>query len=176
MTAPPPSPATPRRTHPWAWVVCVLLAGLLLIAAWSKWHPPYPLDLPQVRTIFDDAFPAGTLRRDAFVAVELATALWLVVGWRRRAALLWTALLMVAFSAVIGYELTRPDPRRCGCLPIDATTMEPIDVRSSLWQSLARNLFALLASGWAWLLLRPDGPVGPGEGGIPDDAAARTGR
>lgn len=138
-----------------AWTVCLLVAALLFVAAWTKWWPPYSLAIPQLRTIFDDSFPPGTLRRDVFIAVEFVTSLWLLVGWRRRAALLWTALLFLGFTVVLGYELTKPDPRTCGCLPVSPQTGQAINPRAMLWQSLARNLVALLAIGWAWLLLRP---------------------
>lgn len=170
-TEPLPFASLPRWNRWLAWLLRALLAAMLFVAAWSKWHPPYPLDVPQSRTIFDDTFPPGTARRAAFIVVELATAAWLVVGWRPRAALLWTAMLLIVFSGVIGYELTRPDPRSCGCLPLDPNTLQPIDVRATLWQSLGRNAVALLTIAWSFFLLRAGAATASGRPTPPPAAA-----
>jgi uncharacterized membrane protein YphA (DoxX/SURF4 family) len=168
MTADATTPMHGSRAAAWrddlAWLIRLALAALLFYAAWSKAAPPPAIvwEIPQARTIFDDNFPPGTFRRAAFLAMEFLTATWLLLGWRPKWSLLWTGTLLTIFTIVIGYELTRPDPRACGCLPVDPNTNRAIDPHAQLRASFTRNLFALclVSVGVGLLTYRPREPGG----------------
>ncbi|HMO25776.1 MAG TPA: DoxX family protein, partial [Tepidisphaeraceae bacterium] len=138
--APPPLPAWRRWT---AYAIHLLIGALFMYAAWTKFQPPYPLDIPQLRTIFDDTFPPGSLRRDIIIAFEFTLGLWLITGWFPRMAQSVAAVVLLGFSGVMIHELTQPDPRACGCLPVDPNTLQALDPHAMLRSSLTRNAIAL---------------------------------
>lgn len=136
----PSLPAWRRWT---AYAIHLLIGGLFMYAAWGKFQPPYPLDIAQLRTIFDDALPPGSLLRDVVIAAEFTLGLWLITGWFPRLAQSVAAVVLLAFSGVIIHELTQPDPRACGCLPVDPNTLQALDPHAMLRASLTRNAIGL---------------------------------
>jgi len=147
-----------RRSAPW------LIASALAFAGLAKLNDPTPasdflVDLVSVRSV-------GLVR--VIAAVEVALALWLIVGVGRRAALLAAAAAFTGFAVVHGWASGAGVATACGC----AGAGTPLDsVPAEGWIGINAGL-ALLA---ALAVARPrdrattpgargGGADGPGEG------------
>jgi hypothetical protein len=95
-------------------------------------------------------------------ASEIVLGLWLLSGLRLRAAATSALVVLVLFSALIGWELLKDDPVPCGCgatlagpppaLPTQISQVWPppprdvAPIRRDLALGLARNLALLIAT------------------------------
>jgi uncharacterized membrane protein YphA (DoxX/SURF4 family) len=133
----------------------VVLAGVLLAAAWGKARAgvnqtPFP------ETIYDRVVQGHAWVHWALLGVEVLLGLWLLLGWRRRAALVVTLVVLLGMSGLLVREIVSPDPMGCGCgLQPVMPGRGPEVVRRELLLSLARN--ALLMVGAVYLLLAERG-------------------
>jgi len=103
-------------------------------------------------TVFDEMIPSRTPAYFAVIGVEVALAAWLISGIRLRQGAL-TALLFLSFlSGVVAMEVTRSNPKPCGCFGESTTVQSSRAIRWSLVGSMCRN--AALMGATAYLLLK----------------------
>lgn len=105
---------------------------------------------PEGETMFSELPP---LARMALVAIELGLAGMLVSQHFPRLSALGTTLLLCAFMAAVLWELSKADPRPCGCFgtPLSARSAEA--TRHLLWKTVTMD--AMLLAGSLTLLFMP---------------------
>jgi hypothetical protein len=125
----------------------LLLAGVLLLAAWGKFSEG--IEAPPWRTIYDRMVASIAWRHYAILAIEALMALWLLAGVKVRWAAAATTVILTGFSAILIAELWRTNPSACGC---GLRQIYPGgDPRTELWIDLVRNAILLLGCGWLWI-------------------------
>lgn len=96
------------------------LGGVFLVAAWSKVLDPRPL----VTIIWGYRLvPAGPANLIAIFMpfMELAVALCLITGYKRRGAALWATVMLSGFMIALGINAVRGIDVACGCFSQSAT-------------------------------------------------------
>jgi hypothetical protein len=84
--------------------------------------------------------------RTALVAIELSLAGLLVSRHFPRFSAAATALLLCTFLAAILFELTRANPRPCGCFGAPVSVRSAEGVRQMLWTTLVFDSLLLIAA------------------------------
>lgn len=122
----------------------LVLAGVLLLAAWSKLRQG--VETPPWFTIYDRMVAGLAWRHYAVIGVEAAMAVWLLAGVKVRWAATGVAILLAGFSSLLIAELWRTNPSTCGC---GLRQIVPGgDPRTELWADLIRNGLLLIGCGW----------------------------
>ena len=117
----------------------VVLGGVFLYAAGSKLIDPRPL----VTIIWGyRILPAGPINLLAIYMpwVELLVGIGLLTGFKRRAAALWGAGLLVMFITALGINAVRGVNVACGCFSASAEDV------SNAWLLVLRDLPMLAAA------------------------------
>lgn len=138
----------------------LLIGSVLLLAAWGKWWEGMHYGPPQ--TIYDRFVAMAPWRHYAMLALEAIVALWLISGWRTRAAAWVTGGMLGAFTLLLAAEIWRRTPALCGCGI--AEIYPEGDPRVALAMGIVRN--AILIFGCVWLILMP--PHAESRAGPPD--------
>ena len=105
-----------RWLHP---LLGLALGGVFLYAGWGKILDPRPL----VTIIWGyRILPAGPINLMAIYMpwLELLVGVCLALGFRRRAAALWAAALLVMFEVALGINALRGVDVACGCFSASA--------------------------------------------------------
>jgi hypothetical protein len=126
------------------------LAALLLWAAVSK---IVERQTPRASTtIFDEITRQSKVIRYSVVGMEVCVAAWLIAGRLLPIASLMLLVMLTAFTGLIAAELSKGDPRACGCFGANRAAQDPAAIRRGLVVSLVRNGFLLTATGWLFFV------------------------
>jgi len=130
----------------WAWRL--LIGGVLLWAAYSKWQEGISYFPPE--SIYDRIVAMTPWRHYAVLATESLMGLWVLSGIRPRWGALGSGVLLIAFSVMLAVEIFRESPALCGCGI--SKVYAGGDPRIDLAMGIARNLLLLAGCGWLWLM------------------------
>jgi len=157
-----------RLLHPWLTVrAAFLLGAVFVVAALPKIADP-PAFAKAIHAY--RLFPAALVHPAALALpwLELLTGAALCLGWRLRAAALWTGTLLLAFVAALSINLARHHPVDCGCFDPHATTRSEAERLGDMRWTILRDLGLLLLVGQVLLASgrREDGPHDPSHMGM----------
>lgn len=124
-------------------LIRVLVAGVLLWAAWKKFAIP-----PGQLTMYDAWVAAYPLLRFALPTTEAVLAVWLATGWHVRVPATIALVMLLTFSMLVAAETTKPIPSPCGCLETPGTIETPDITRHGLLTGLARNVAMIAGLGY----------------------------
>ena len=124
----------------------LLIGGVFLAAAAAKYQEGIRYGPPQ--TLYDRVVHFSPVRHYAILGAETIVGVWLISGWGRRWASGMAGFLLLAFTAVMIWELRRTDPDPCGC-GISAVFSDGGDPRVALKAAIVRNV--ILLAGCAWI-------------------------
>lgn len=130
----------------WAWRL--LIGGVLLLAAYSKWQEGISYFPPE--SIYDRIVAMRPWRHHAILATESLMGLWVLSGIRPRWSAAGVSVLLLGFSAMLAVEIFRESPELCGCGI--SKVFAGGDPRIDLAMGIARNLLLLAGCGWLWLM------------------------
>ena len=151
------------------WVVSIGLGAVFIYASLDK--IAHPLDFARIVYRYRLAGPSATLGvvpANAFAVIlpwlEAVIGVLLVIGlWRREAAAI-TAALLVMFLVAVGYVMWQGiDVEHCGCFTVGG------EGRSAGWTLIASDLGLLVAA--LYVLLVPPRPVASASAAEPLPAA-----
>lgn len=131
-----------------SWLWRLLIAGVFLLAACSKWQSGINFIPPW--SVYDRVVAASPLRHNAIIGFEALVAIWLLSSWRTRYAAVVASLVLTAFIVILAMELWRQSPADCGCGITEVFAGE--DPRVGLRIGIVRNALLLLGCGWLFLL------------------------
>ena len=130
------------------WVWRLLIAGVLLIAAYSKWAQGR--NYLEAESIYDRIVAFSPWRHYAILAVEALIGLWVLSSIKVRWSSIAGGILFAGFTAVVTAEMFRANPTDCGC---GITQIFPDgDPRVDLAFAIGRNVLLLIGCAWLWLM------------------------
>ena len=153
--------------HPWLTVRAACLLGAVFgVAALPKLADP-PAFAKAMHAY--GLFPAWSIHPAALVLpwLELLAGAALCLGFRVRAAALWTATLLLAFVAALSLNLARRHPVDCGCFDPHLSTRSADERLADMRWTILRDLGLLLLAAQVLAASRE---------GRPDPAADGLGR
>ncbi len=86
------------------------------------------------------------------ITTELLLAIWLLSGKLKRTALLVALILFAAFTSVLCYEITKDDPRPCGCSK-EERIENAQQVKKQLAMQITLDAAVIAAAGYGIFLL-----------------------
>ena len=140
------------------WVVSIGLGAVFLYASLDK--IAHPLDFARIVYRYRLAGPTaalGVVPANAFAVIlpwlEAVIGVLLITGWWRREAAGIAGALLVMFLVAVGYVMWQGiDVEHCGCFTVGG------EGRSAGWMLIASDLGLLAAAAYV-LLVRPQAPA-----------------
>jgi uncharacterized membrane protein YphA (DoxX/SURF4 family) len=141
-----PDPATLLR-----WICVAVVAGVFAWSGWTKVSAgPDAHAFSMVGRYLDSADAVKALG-----LAELGLAAWMLSGRMPRLSGGVVMAALAAFTALIAIELTRADPRDCGCVRQVIPGQDESSIRSGLWISIGRNVGLIALAGLSIALSPP---------------------
>jgi hypothetical protein len=128
---------------------------------------------PAQRTVSRELAPPGSWTYFLIVGLEIGCALWLIAGTCPRGSAFASLILLSSFIGIIAVELTKPQPRPCGCFGMISKQLSAQqNVRTGLLFALGRNLALMALASWLYTNRRNSVPAsrGTAPGGRPSPA------
>lgn len=133
------------RLCTWLWRGLITL--IFLVSAWSKWDRG--IEYVYRVSIYDRIVAGIPMRHYAILASEVLVGVWMLSGIKPRWSAIYTAVLLTAYTILLGIEFVDPNPQACDC---GLRLLRPGNPRVDLAIGIVRNILLLLGCGWIWLM------------------------
>jgi uncharacterized membrane protein YphA (DoxX/SURF4 family) len=132
-------------------VVRLILAAIFAIAAIDKMSDAD--SRKSAPTVYSELFSSAVVP-SAVISAEIFLAVWLMSGLGEKGAAAIAIVILSVFAGVVLLELTKDNPKPCGCLGAPKHLSDVSAIRRSLQIDLIRNLIMMVAASLLYLLPR----------------------